>query len=209
MIGGHFIKGWSRTQNHVTTSSAEAELYAMVKCTAELLGIRSMLRDFGADSSGVVYADSSAALAIAKRKGAGKLRHINANCLWIQERPDEKDLELRKVLGIENPADLMTKHRARQPLDKCMLQLNQHRTSGRARTGLDVQGTSKASEGPVPTLSGDIVAAGRLKEDSQPPTSGCTESRLGSSGSVPTSPQRLGTAPNQHCEESASTLTRS
>ena len=69
------------TQNHVTLSSAEAELYAMVKCTAELLGIRSMLRDFGADSSGVVYADSSAALAIAKRKGAGKLRHINVNSL--------------------------------------------------------------------------------------------------------------------------------
>ena len=26
MIGGHFIKGWARTQNHVTVSSAEAEL---------------------------------------------------------------------------------------------------------------------------------------------------------------------------------------
>ena len=37
MIGGHFIKGWSRTQNHVTISSAEAELFALVKCAAELL----------------------------------------------------------------------------------------------------------------------------------------------------------------------------
>ena len=99
MIGGHFIKGWSRTQNHVTLSSAEAELYAMVKCTAELLGIRSMLRDFGVDSSSVIYADSSAALAIAKRKGAGKLRHINVNSLWIQERQNEKDLEFRKGPG--------------------------------------------------------------------------------------------------------------
>ena len=47
MIGDHFIKGWSRTQNHVTTSSAEAELYAMVKCTAELMGIKSMMADWG------------------------------------------------------------------------------------------------------------------------------------------------------------------
>ena len=39
----------------------------MVKCTAELFGILRMLRDFGRDSSGVIYADSSAALAIAKR----------------------------------------------------------------------------------------------------------------------------------------------
>ena len=36
MIRGHFLKGWPRTQNHVTTSSAEAELIALVKCTAEL-----------------------------------------------------------------------------------------------------------------------------------------------------------------------------
>ena len=121
MIGGHFIKGWSRTQNHITLSSAEAELIALVKCAAELLGVRSMLRDFGVDSEGVIYADSSAALAIAKRKGAGRMRHVNINCLWIQRRLNEKDLELRKALGTENPADLMTKHLARQPLDKCML----------------------------------------------------------------------------------------
>ena len=45
MIGCHFIKGWSITQSNVTTRSAEAELIALVKCSAELLGIRSMLRD--------------------------------------------------------------------------------------------------------------------------------------------------------------------
>ena len=123
MVGGHCLKGWSRTQNHITLSSAEAELIALVKCSSELLGVRSMLRDFGRDSEGVVYVDSSAALAIARRKGAGKMRHINVNSLWIQERQNEKDLELRKVLGTDNPADLMTKNLARQSLDKCMLQL--------------------------------------------------------------------------------------
>ena len=121
MIGGHFIKGWSRTQNHVTTSSAEAELVALVKCSAELLGLRSMLTDLGVETSGVVYADSSAALAIAKRKCAGKLRRIEISCLWIPEEQGTKQLEPRKVLGTENPADLITKHRPRQSLDKCML----------------------------------------------------------------------------------------
>ena len=43
MIGSHFIKGWARTQNHVTLSSAEAELVALVKCSAELLGAKSMM----------------------------------------------------------------------------------------------------------------------------------------------------------------------
>ena len=88
MIGSHSLKSWARTQNHVTTSSAEAELVALVKCSAELLGARSMMRDLGVEKSGVVYADSSAALAIAKRRGAGKLRHININCFWIQEKHD-------------------------------------------------------------------------------------------------------------------------
>ena len=96
---------------------------------------------------------SSAALAIARRKGAGKMRHINVNSLWIQERQNEKDLELRKALGTENPADLMTKYLARQPLDKCMLQLNQHRTLGRAKASLDIQGKGKANVDTVPTLA--------------------------------------------------------
>ena len=147
MIGSHFIKGWSRTPNHVTMSSAEAELVALVKCSAELLGVRSMLRDLGVETSGVVYADSSAALAIAKRKGAGKLRHINVSSLWVQECQDRKDLEYRKVLGTENPADMMTKHLLREPLDKCMQELNQWRMSGRAKSGLDIQGSGKAPAG--------------------------------------------------------------
>lgn len=148
MIGGHFIKGWVRTPNHVTLSSAEAELVALVKCSTELSGARSLLKDFGVDSGGVVYADSSAALAIAKRKGAGKLRHININCLWIQEKQDTKQLELREVLGTENPADMMTNHLARTPLDKCMSHLNHFHVKGRAKAGLDVQGSKVARDGP-------------------------------------------------------------
>eukprot|EP00973_Karenia_brevis_P086799 12036707-Karenia_brevis.AAC.1 len=31
MIGDHYIKGWSRTQNCITLSSGEAELVAMCK----------------------------------------------------------------------------------------------------------------------------------------------------------------------------------
>ena len=56
----------------------------MVKGLAELLGLRSRMVDLGKDSSGILHADSSAALATAKRKGAGKLRHINVSSLWIQ-----------------------------------------------------------------------------------------------------------------------------
>lgn len=80
-IGSHLIKACSRTQSSVTMISAEAELYAMVKCTAELMGIKSMMKDWGREKSGTLYADSSASRGIAKGKGPGKMRHINNNTI--------------------------------------------------------------------------------------------------------------------------------
>ena len=62
----------------------------------------------------------------------------------------------------------MTKHLARQPLDKCMLQLNQHRTAGRASAGLDVQGKKSAPLDPSPSSSaGDRIEVGQRKQGSE------------------------------------------
>ena len=50
MNGTHFLKGWARTQQCVTMSSAEAELVALVKTSAEAMGVGSMIRDLGEES---------------------------------------------------------------------------------------------------------------------------------------------------------------
>ena len=89
-----------------------------------------------------LYADSSAALAIAKRKGAGKLRHINVSALWIQDIQDREGAQYLKVLGTENPADLMTKYLVREKADACMQRIGQEISQGRAKSGLDIQGAS-------------------------------------------------------------------
>ena len=81
MIGGRMIKAWSKTQNSISLSSAEAELIAMVKLSTELLGLMSLARDLNCRLHGRVWADSSAALAVVKRSGAGKLRRINISLL--------------------------------------------------------------------------------------------------------------------------------
>lgn len=112
MVGSHFIKGWSRTQNSITVSSAEAEEVAMCKLTAELLGVTNILKEWGEQKRGVVYGDSSAALAVAKRKGSGKLRHINVGMLWIQEKQSREEVVSNKIAGVLTQADLMTKHLA-------------------------------------------------------------------------------------------------
>ena len=151
-----------------------------------------MLRDFGVESGGIVYADSSAATAIANRKGAGKLRHININCLWIQEQQDTKQLELRKALGTDNPADMMTTHIARQSLGKCMRHLNQFHVTGRAKARLDVQGSKRSEDMPGGALGGSpggcvgapgdkLVAAPEPKQPRTPcPRRGNDSTRLGS-----------------------------
>ena len=42
MRGSHLIKSWSGTQDAVTLSSEEAELFALGKLAMEMLGIRAM-----------------------------------------------------------------------------------------------------------------------------------------------------------------------
>ena len=57
-----------------------------------------------------VWTDSTATMGICRRQGLGKLRHINTQCLWIQQPVRDGTFELRKVKGTENPADLFTKY---------------------------------------------------------------------------------------------------
>ena len=146
-IGEHIIKAWSKTQASVTLSSAEAELVAMCKLAAEIIGLGSLAADLGTDMNITMYADSSAAIAIAKRKGAGKLRHINIGLLWIQEKVEGEEVKVKKVKGVSNPADMMTKAINKEKLDKYMLMTKQKTAEGRATESLKVKRSTREGEG--------------------------------------------------------------
>ena len=75
-IGEHTIKAYCRQQKVVALSSAEAELYAMVAASAEALAVQAYAKDLGINMGVEMYADSSAALGIAKRAGIGKVRNF-------------------------------------------------------------------------------------------------------------------------------------
>ena len=111
-VGWHCLKTWSSTQAVVALSSAEAELYALVKGSSQGLGMISLLNDLGVAVSAKVHTDASAAIGIVSRQGLGKLRHIRVQYLWIQDKVRGGDIEVTKILGTKNPADLMTKHLA-------------------------------------------------------------------------------------------------
>ncbi len=138
MIGGHFIKGWSKTQNSVTLSSAEAELVAMCKLSAETIGMMNLVKDLDEELGGQVWADSAAALAITRRRGAGKLRHINIRMLWLQEVEKMRTLKFEKVAGTANPADAMTKGLTKEKIERCMRCIGQEVREGRAEASLRV-----------------------------------------------------------------------
>ena len=101
---------WSRTQAVVAMSSGEAELYALTKGAANTLGMLSLVADFGQDLDGHVSSDASAAIGMVNRTGVGKLRHVRVQYLWLQDKVRTGELEVAKVPGISNPADLFTKH---------------------------------------------------------------------------------------------------
>ena len=97
------------TRAVIALSSGEAEYYGIVKAGSNALGLKGMLADVSVDVQITVCTDSSAAKGIASRRGLGKVRHMEAQTMWIQQRIRNNDLDLYKVPGENNPADILTK----------------------------------------------------------------------------------------------------
>ena len=110
MLGKHAMKHWSSTQTSVALSSGEAEFAGVIRGAGQGLGYQALLRDLGVDAPLRVWTDSSTAIGICSRQGPGKMRHLDTHTLWIQQAVRTGRVDLRKVLGEENPADLLTKH---------------------------------------------------------------------------------------------------
>ena len=71
MAGTHFIKAWSKTQAPRALSSAEAELYAVVKATSKGIGIKNIIKDFGRNIGVCILTDASAAFGNRASKRCG------------------------------------------------------------------------------------------------------------------------------------------
>ena len=89
-LGAHAVKAWAATQQTVALSSGEAELYVLVKGAGQALGMVSLMADLGYAIVARVHSDSSAAIGITNRKGLGKLRHLNVQFLWVQDKVRDK-----------------------------------------------------------------------------------------------------------------------
>ena len=141
MAGYHCIKTWSKTQAIVAKSSAESELYGIVKASCEALGILTLMGELGRETNARVHVDANAAKGIVERAGLDRVRHIDVNVLWLQEQEVRGKVPLHKVDGTENPADLMTKNLDAAKVQKFTSMLQQVFREGRSRESLQVQKT--------------------------------------------------------------------
>ena len=79
-----------------------------------------------------MHVDASAALGIAQREGLGKLRHLQTNVLWLQSQAVKRALQMRKVDGSRNAADVQTKHVPREVAGKHMVSISCEFREGRS-----------------------------------------------------------------------------
>lgn len=110
MFGGHTIKPWSKTQALTANSSAESELYGLVRTSCEALGLQALGEDLGHPLLSRVRIDAGAAKSIAEMTALDNTRHIDVNVLWLQDQAARDRLPLHNIFGTSNPADSMTKH---------------------------------------------------------------------------------------------------
>ena len=108
-LGLHTVKHSSNMQTTIGLSSGESEFYALVKGFATVLGMQSLLMDWGLRLECQVASDSSAARGHVQRRGLGKARHIQTRYLWIQERVGEGHVKIVAVPGKINDSDILTK----------------------------------------------------------------------------------------------------
>ena len=166
IMGKHVVKSWSSTQTSVSLPTGEAEFYGVVRAAGVALGQQSLLKDLGIDMPVRGWNDSSAAIGICQRQGLGKLRHIQTQGLWIQQHGKDRLIELRKVRGDVNPADLSTKHlQSRDRIDSLVRMFNCEYRGGRPSSAPLLRGVSPI-EGDA-TVDGDEcgdVHGGRHRE---------------------------------------------
>ena len=140
MLGTHCVKHWSKTQSTIAMSSGEAELAGIAYGVAQSLGIQSLAADLGMSLGIEVFSDATAAIGITKRRGLGKIRHLHVSDLWVQEKVQKGVISIHKILGTQNPADVLTKYVDCKTMAAALDKLSLRFHEGRAKSAPAMMG---------------------------------------------------------------------
>jgi hypothetical protein len=103
----------------------------MVKGGAQGLGMKAMFLELGLEIGIHIKTDASAAKGIATRRGMGKVRHIEVNQLWLQDRVSKGEISVEKIDGKMNLADHLTKYVSAEGIQEHMVGTGQAIEMGR------------------------------------------------------------------------------
>ena len=103
------LTAWSRTQQTVSLSSAEAKLYALTTGIAEGMVTKHLLQELGHEVTVVNHVDSPSAKPGTSRRGLGRIKHVMLMYMFVQDVVEKKLTNLAYINTKLNIADLMTK----------------------------------------------------------------------------------------------------
>ena len=129
MVGAHLIHHWSKMQQQISLSSAEAELYSSNRGYIELAGILNVGREVRHSAWGRAehQLDASASRGIILRKGAGQLKHLEVRDLWCQRFVREKSVTVTRIPRAQNAADALASPCSPGDLERHMTRLSVQR----------------------------------------------------------------------------------
>ncbi|KAK6138999.1 hypothetical protein DH2020_027258 [Rehmannia glutinosa] len=111
MLGNRLISWFSKKQNSIATSTAEAEYIATGSCCAQILWMRQQLRDYEVEEKEIpIMCDNTSAIAITQNPVLhSRTKHIDVRYHFIRDHVEKKDITLEYVSTDKQLADIFTK----------------------------------------------------------------------------------------------------
>lgn len=118
LFNGSPLTWLSRKQTAVSTSTMEAEYYAAMEATREIVWVRRLIGELGVSlkvekfigSATTLHLDNQAAMAfIENDTNHNRTKHIDTAYHYVRSKLEDKTITLSHIKGVDNPADLYTK----------------------------------------------------------------------------------------------------
>ncbi|CAM8957414.1 unnamed protein product [Rhodiola kirilowii] len=113
-LGNNLVSWFSKKQNSISLSTAEAEYIAVGSCYTQLVWMKQMLSEYGVKQKEMtLYCDNMSAISISKNPVQhSRTKHIDIRHHFIRELVEQKIVTLKHVTTEKQLADIFTK-----PLD--------------------------------------------------------------------------------------------
>ena len=92
--GNATLTAWSRTQQTVSLSSAEAKLYALTTGIGEGMVAKHLLQELEHEVNQMNHVDSQSAKAWASKRGLGRMKHVMLKYMFVQYVVEKKSTNL-------------------------------------------------------------------------------------------------------------------